>query len=64
MRWNDRTERLIRDALGKDSCPLCGGRVRNQASYLGNGMRYIERVCDACGMVVGPDEGGWDHEDI
>lgn len=62
MRWTTDLEDLVSEKLAEGTCPLCGGRIRTRAQYLGNGMRYIEPYCAGCGMVVG--EGGYDHKDI
>lgn len=66
MRWSERTEKLVRDALDQDSCPLCGGRVRQRTrrvfsrAMFGGWADEMESVCDNCGARVGEVE--WDGD--
>lgn len=66
MRWNNDTEAYVRKQLEASTCPLCGGRIRQQRRRVMSEGRngcwadYVEDVCLACGVVV--EEGGFDGD--
>lgn len=63
MRWTTDLEELVSTRLAEGTCPLCGGRVKVRATYLGRQMSYLLPYCVNCGAEF-RDDDGYDHPDI